>query len=402
MIDSSEHSFIAPTSRGTEGVLAAELRALGAAGVEEVRGAVRFEGPLSTAYRALLWSRVASRVLLVLRRFPAPDERALYDAVRAIRWSEHLGPDLTLAVDCVGQAPWLSNSHFAELRVKDAVVDRVRAETGIRPGVDLRAPDIRLHLHLSEGVGTLSLDLAGEALHRRSISRVTGDAPLKENLAAAILLLAGWPEAASAGAPLLDPMCGAGTLLIEAGWMARDVAPGLGRVRWGFQRWRGHEPARWKVLLAEAEQRRREGAGRPLQLWGYDTANPTIHAATENLAKAGLSSALHLERRPLGEARPPEGPPGVLVTNPPYGHRLGEEGELGPLYTELGDLLRRHFLGWNAWIFTGSRALAGKIGLRPSRRVPLWNGPLECRLLSFPISAEAPRSGGRPSWRDPA
>lgn len=400
MEDRLELEFIAPTSKGTEPVLAEELRALGAARVEEARGAVRFAGELGLGYRAALWSRVASRVLLVLRRFRCEDERALYEAVRAIPWTDHLGPEQTLAVDCVGQAPWLANSHFAELRVKDAVVDRVRAETGRRPGVDVRSPDIGLHLHLAEDRATLSLDLAGEALHRRNISRATGDAPLKENLAAAILLLAGWPEAAREGLPLLDPMCGAGTLLLEAGWMARDVAPGLARTRWGFQAWRGHEPARWRKIVAEAEERRRAGAARPLRLIGFDTANPTLVVAADNAARAGLRDALTLERRPLGEAAPPEGPAGLLVTNPPYGHRLGEEEELGSLYAELGDVLRRRFLGWRAWVFTGSRTLAGRVGLKAARRIPLWNGPLECRLLFFPISGEAPRERAGPGWRD--
>lgn len=392
--------FIAPASRGTEGVLAEELRQLGAADVRELRGAVGFAGALSVGYRALLWSRTASRVLLTLARFQAVGERALYEAVRAIRWTEHLGPDATLAVDCVGRADWLSNSHFAELRVKDAVVDRLRDETGARPGVDVRSPDIRLHLYLGEREAVLSLDLAGEALHRRGISRATGDAPLKENLAAAILLLAGWPEAAARGEPLLDPMCGAGTLLIEAGWMARDVAPGIHRDRWGFLAWRGHEPARWRALVDEARARRAEARERPLRLYGYDTTGPSLAAAADNGARAGLGDALSLERRPLGLAEPPPGPPGMLVTNPPYGVRLGEERELGPLYAELGDVLRHRFLGWSAWVLTGSRALAGRIGLRPARRLPLWNGPIECRLLALPIAAEAPRDVYGPSWRE--
>lgn len=392
-------AFVAPTTRGTEPLLAFELRALGAEDVEETRGAVRFRGPLALGYRACLWSRVASRVLLVLSRFPAEGERALYEGVADVRWTRHFRPDQTLAVDAVGTAPWLQNSHFAELRVKDAVVDRMRAETGHRPGVDTRAPDIRLHLHLHEGLATLSLDLAGDALHRRGISRSTGDAPLKENLAAAILLLAGWPDAARQGAPLLDLMCGSGTLLIEAAWMARDVAPGLRRPRWGFEAWRGHEPALWRAIVAEAEARRAAAAARPLRITGYDTANPSLAAAADNAVRAGVDDAVVVARRPLSEAVPPRGPAGLVVTNPPYGHRLGEEAELGPLYTELGDVLRRRFLGWTAWVFTGSKALAGRVGLRPARRVPLWNGPIECRLLCFPIAAEAPREIGGPAWR---
>lgn len=392
--------FVAPTTMGTEELLAAELTALGGTEVELLKGAVRFRGPLNVGYRAALWSRVASRVLLVLTRFRAERAADLYEGARSLRWIDHMGPDERLAVECVGRAEWLNNSHFAELKVKDAVVDAVRDATGRRPDVDLREPDIRLHVHLRDGVATLSLDLAGEALHRRGVGRETGDAPLKENLAAAILLHAGWPAAAAEAQPLVDLMCGAGTLLLEAAWMARDVAPGLNRARWGFTRWRGHQPKVWAALIAEAEARRTAGSRLPLRLIGFDTANPTVHAATQNAARAGVSDAVQLERRPLSAASPPDGPPGLVVSNPPYGHRLGEEDELGPLYAEIGDVLRRRFLGWTAWIFTGSRALANRVGLRASRRVPLWNGPLECRLLCYRIAAAAPLGPGRPTWRD--
>ena len=396
--------FVAPTTVGTEALLAEELTALGAEGAEALRGAVRFRGPLRVGYRAALWSRIASRVLLVLARFPAPDKRALYDgARREVRWMDHLGPDERLAVDCVGRAEWLSNSHFAELVVKDAVVDAIRDATGRRPSVDPQEPDLRLHLYLYQGQATLSLDLAGEALHRRGLGRQTNDAPLKENLAAALLMHAGWPAAAAEGRPLVDPMCGAGTILLEAAWMARDVAPGLYRSRWGFQRWRGHQASVWASLVREAEERQRASARRPALLVGFDTAVPTVHTATQNAARGGVSDAMRLERRPLGEASPPEGEAGLVLTNPPYGQRLGEEDELGPLYAELGDVLRRRFLGWTAWIFTGSKALANRVGLKPARRIPLWNGPIECRLLCFPIAAAAPQGTAGPAWRrDPS
>ena len=391
--------FVAPTTLGTESLLAAELGALGAADVEILRGAVRFTGPLSAGYRAALWSRVASRVLLVLARFQATDAASLYEGVRALRWTDHLGPERSIAVDCVGKADWLKNSHFAELKVKDAIVDAIRDATGSRPNANPRDPDLRLHVHLRDGLATLSLDLAGEALHRRGIGRETGDAPLKENLAAAILLLAGWPEAAAEGRPLVDLMCGSGTLLLEAAWMARDVAPGLHRDRWGFTGWRGHQEAVWRGLLSEAAERRNAARGAPLRLVGYDTAVPTIHTATQNAGRAGVSDAIRLERRALPAATPPDGPAGLVVSNPPYGHRLGSDEHLEPMYAELGDVLRRRFLGWTAWIFTGSRALANKVGLRSSRRIPLWNGPIECRLLCYRIAEAAPTVGGGPAWR---
>ena len=391
--------FVAPTTLGTESLLAAELAAIGAEDVEILRGAVRFTGSMSTGYRACLWSRVASRVLLVLSRFRATDANSLYDGVRAVRWGEHLGPDRSIAVDCVGKADWLNNSHFAELKAKDAIVDSVRDATGRRPDANPREPDLRLHLHLRDGLATLSLDLAGEALHRRGIGRETGDAPLKENLAAAILLHAGWPEAAAQGQPLVDLMCGAGTILLEAAWMARDVAPGLLRDRWGFTGWRGHDEALWRGLINEARERRSASAKLPIRLVGYDTAVPTIHTATLNAGRAGVSDAITLERRALPAATPPEGPAGMVVSNPPYGHRLGADEQLGPMYAEMGDVLRRRFLGWSAWIFTGSRELANRVGLRSSKRIPLWNGPIECRLLCYRIAEAAPTVSGGPAWR---
>ena len=392
-----QHRFVAPTSRGTEALLAAELQALGAQEVVEARGAVRFRGPLAVAYRALLWSRGASRVLLVLRVFPASDARDLYEGVADVDWLEHLDPAATLAVDCVGEAPWLRNTHYAELTVKDAVVDQLRARTGARPSVDTVRPDIRLHLYLTPGEAVLSLDLAGDPLHRRGLHRGTGEAPLKENLAAALLLTAGWPEAAAAGAPLVDPMCGAGTLLVEAAWMARDTAPGLLRERWGFTAWRPHEPGTWRALLDEAQARRDQATRRPLQICGADDDPRVLEITAENLRRAGIRQGVALERRAVADAAPPGDRPGLLITNPPYGQRLGEEAALREISAALGDALRQRFLGWDAWVFTASKALAGAIGLRPRRRVPLWNGPLECRLLHLPIDA-APAQG-RPGWR---
>lgn len=391
--------LIATCTHGVEEVLVAELRALGAHTETPRRGAVPFSGTLETGYRAALWSRTASRVLLVLGQFQAWDADMFYECVRGIPWEDHLGSTATLAVDAVGQAPWLRNSHFAELRAKDAIVDRLRAATGERPSVQLDRPDIRVHIYLGPQGVIVSLDLAGDPLHRRNLDRTTGDAPLKENLAAAILMLAGWPAAAEEGRPLLDPMCGSGTFLIEAAWMARDTAPGLRRNHWGFLRWRGHDAPLWRRLLDEARAREAAGGARPVRITGFDTSNPMLASVERNAETAGLRGLLELQRAPLGAAAPSGETPGLLITNPPYGHRLGDETELGPLYAELGDVLRRRFLGWTAWVLTGSPGLAKQIGLRPERRIPLWNGPLECRLLCFPISATPVQTSAGPGWR---
>ncbi|MCE5191341.1 MAG: THUMP domain-containing protein, partial [Actinomycetia bacterium] len=249
------HTFIATCATGIEPLLAGELRALGASDVRESRSAVSFSGTLETAYRACLWSRLASRILLTVATFPAMTAEDLYTGVAAVEWERHLSAETTIAVDAVGRTPGITHSGFAALKVKDAVVDQLRERTGERPSVDLEAPDVRLNLRLHKGAGSLSIDLSGEPLHRRGY-RAPGEqaeAPLKENLAAALLVRAGWPAIARAGGSLFDPMCGSGTLVIEGALMAADRAPGLLRQRWGFDGWLGHDADVWHAVLDEAD-----------------------------------------------------------------------------------------------------------------------------------------------------
>ncbi len=448
--------YFATASRGTEEVLAEELRALDVEDVDARPGGVAFGRRLEDAYRACLWSRVASRVLYPLVRFDAGTAGALYQGVHAVDWTAHLGPEKTLAVDVAGSRSPAGPPHFLALKTKDAIVDRVRSAEGARPDVDTARPDVRINVHVAtervagspaagspaavtrparapaagapatgpwaraRGAGTpaagtpaagppagarsrvtVSLDFAGRGLHRRGIDRAGAAAPLKENLAAAVLWIAGWP-ARCASDPLFDPLCGSGTLLVEAAWMALDVAPGLARRRIGAEGWRGHDAALWQRLLAEARERRDAGRERGLRIAGADDAHAAVRAARANLERAGLGERVRIHRGDLREVEAPWDDAGVVVTNPPYGERLGEAGELGPFYELLGDVLKRRFPGWSAWVLSGNPALAKRIGLRPARRHVLHNGPIECRLLEIPISATPVAGDKGPGWRKPS
>ncbi|MBK1633668.1 23S rRNA (guanine(2445)-N(2))/(guanine(2069)-N(7))-methyltransferase [Thiohalocapsa halophila] len=395
--------FFATAARNLETLLAEELRAMGIADAKETRAGVRFGGGLADAYRVLVWSRVASRVLLPLAEFDAPDAEHLYAAVQDIHWPDHLAPGRTLAVHLDAVRSGIDNGHYGALKVKDAIVDQFRALGLPRPDVDTARPDVALRCHIFRDHATLSLDLAGDPLHRRGWRAREGAAPLKESLATAVLLRAGWPEIAAEGGGLLDPLCGAGTLPIEAALMAADIAPGLLRselgVHWGCTGWAGHDAAAWAELLAEARARRAAGltaAGRTalgrrgLGIRGSDQDPQAVRAAQANAARAGLGGHLHFERRALGDCVPAAGePPGLLVTNPPYGERLGADSELPALYAALGAVLRERFDGWRAAVLTGNPDLGKVMGLRAARFHTLYNGPIECRLLHFRVRPEA-------------
>ncbi len=393
--------FFATASRGTERVLAEELGRIGIRAIEERRGGVAFGERLEEAYRACLWSRVASRVLLPLAVFEVDGAEALYDGVHAVDWSEHVGPERTMAVDVAGRDSPAGPPHYVALKTKDAVVDRVRAAEGARPDVDTARPDLRINVHIAGARVTVSLDLAGGSLHRRGIDRAGTAAPLKETLAAALLAIAQWP-ARSAQEPLFDPLCGSGTILVEAAWMALDVAPGLERERIGAEGWRGHDAALWDRLRGEARDRREAGRERRVRVAGSDASRSAIKTARDNLGRAGLLSHVRVDLEDLRRVEPPWSDPGLLVTNPPYGARLGEAGELGPLYELLGDVLKRRFPGWTAWVLSGNPALAKRVGLKPASRHILHNGPIECRLLEIPIVGSPVASGRGPAWRRPS
>ncbi|PWU27635.1 bifunctional 23S rRNA (guanine(2069)-N(7))-methyltransferase RlmK/23S rRNA (guanine(2445)-N(2))-methyltransferase RlmL [Pseudomonas sp. RW407] len=385
----SEHYELFLTCpKGLDGLLLDEAQALGLIDARAQVSAVRGRGDLETAYRLCLWSRLANRVLLVLARFPVANAEELYLGVNAVNWSDHLDPGGSLAVEFSGKGSGIDNTHFGALKVKDAIVDNLRAEFGRRPTVDKVNPDIRVHLHLDRGQAVLSLDLSGHSLHQRGYRLQQGAAPLKENLAAAILIRAGWPQLAAEGGALSDPMCGVGTFLIEAGLMAADIAPNLRREHWGFDKWLGHVPALWRKLLAEAEQRAAAGLARtPLWIRGYEADPRLIQPARNNIERAGLGEWVKVYQGELAtfEPRPDKGQRGLLVCNPPYGERLGDEASLLYLYQHLGERLRQACLGWNAAVFTGAPELGKRMGIRSHKQYAFWNGALPCKLLMFEV-----------------
>ena len=384
------HQFFATCPKNTADLLAAELAALGAIDCKERVGGVAFHGALEVAYRACLWSRIANRVLLVLARFPAPDADSLYAGVGTLDWAAHVSPTGTLAIDAVTGRSQLTHSHFIAQRAKDAVVDQLRDALGNRPSVDTDRPDIRLNLYLDQDQAQLALDLAGESLHRRGYRTRQGAAPIKENLAAAILYRAGWPKIARGGGSLVDPMCGSGTFLIEAAMIAGDIAPGLLRNTLGSARWRGHDAGLWQQLLAEAEARRAAGRSAIPPIVGYDSDPSVIHTAWENIDRVELRGHVHVERHAIEGASPPHdaNQPGLVVCNPPYGERLGAVEELVDLYRTLGARLREFFVGWEAIVLTANPDLGNALGIKAHRSHTLFNGALECRLLRFRLTPE--------------
>lgn len=392
-------SLFATCPRGVEPLLATELSGFGAVDARERRGGAAFSGDLAVAYRACLWSRLANRVLLPLTTFTLEGDNALYAGGRQVDWTAVFGGASTFAIEVAGRSPLVSHTHFAGLKIKDAVADSFREKFGERPNVDLEQPDIRIHLHLDRGNATLSLDLAGDSLHRRGYRSGAGEAPLKENLAAAILVRSGWPAIAARGGALLDPMCGSGTLVLEAGLMAADVAPGLARSRWGFEAWLQHQPAIWSDIRKEAVARREAGLAWKLPpLIGSDIDGGVLRQARNNAERAGLARHIRWTEADVSEARPVGDEPGLVVTNPPYGERLGSEGEIIKLYSLLGAGLKLNFPGWHASVFTGRPDLGPRLGLRANSLHSLYNGAIECKLLQFDI---APRAAP-PAAADPA
>jgi len=377
-------AWIATCPKGMETLLVDELTALGGQAVKASLAAVYFEGPLEIAYKACLWSRIANRILLPLHRFKLHSADDLYQHCNELAWEQHLTADHSVAVDFIGTSRHIDNSLYGAQRVKDALVDRIRTLMGSRPSVDTRDPDIRIQARLHRGQVTVSLDISGESLHRRGYRTGQGSAPLKENLASALLLRAAWPQWAARDGALLDPMCGSGTLLIEAAMMAADIAPGLSRQRHGFSAWLHHDQPTWQSLVAQAEARRDAGLeALNLDIRGYD-ANPRIlEVARKNIENAGLDEHIRVAHKPLDQFGKPTADAGLLITNPPYGARLGELEGLIPLYQKLGAVLQKNFNGWRAAVFTGNLDLAKQIDLSPSKQYSLFNGSIDCKLLVF-------------------
>jgi 23S rRNA (guanine2445-N2)-methyltransferase / 23S rRNA (guanine2069-N7)-methyltransferase len=391
-------AFFVTAAAGTSDLVAAELSALGIQ-AREVQGGVACEGELAAAYRACLESRLALRVLWELARFPAADSNALYAGVGQIDWSGHLDAGHTLAVDFSGSLPGITHTQFGAQRVKDAIVDQFRERTGVRPAVDRVSPSVRINAHAARSAVTISIDLSGESLHRRGYRGGQGAAPLKENLAAAVLIRAGWPAIAAAGGSFVDPMCGSGTLPIEAALIAADIAPGLLRPAFGFERWKRHDPDAWAALRNAADARRQPGLLTPGRIRGFDRDPVAIRDAEANAARAGLGKRLFFQRCELAALPAAPAPTGLLAVNPPYGERIGETEELRALYALLGERLRTGYRGWEAAVFTGNPALGRELGIRARRTHRMMNGPIECRLLRLaiePSAFESAREPGRP------
>jgi 23S rRNA (guanine2445-N2)-methyltransferase / 23S rRNA (guanine2069-N7)-methyltransferase len=385
-------SFFVTAPRGLVDVLADELRTLGARVVRTEPGGCRVRGPLEFGYRICLWSRVANRVLLHLADLPVRDADALYEGVRAMTWEDHLDPDGTLAVDYVSVRAAVDHSRFGMQRVKDAIVDRFRDRTGRRPSVDTALPDVRINV-FARGAGcSVALDLSGDSLHRRGYRREHGAAPLKENLAAGLLAWGEWPRIAAEGGAFVDPMTGAGTLAIEAAWIADDVAPGLRRDHWGFSAWRGHDADAWAELRREAHQRAQARAAGPrADVLAYDGDAEAVALARANVQRAGLGERIVLEVRPLRSWAPGLAPAhGLLALNPPYGERLGDKADLRGLYGRLGRTLARCFPRWRAVVLAPDDALRHAVGLVPEATLAVDNGPLPCTLLSYALPEAAP------------
>ncbi|MEA5112673.1 MAG: THUMP domain-containing protein [Geobacteraceae bacterium] len=370
--------FFATAAKGLEELVAGELAGLGIEEPVVERGGVRFAGDLSACYRANLWLRTAQRILLPLGEFPCDTQQLLYDGVRALPWADYLNPDMTLAVNCNLRDSALKHSGFVALKTKDAIVDSIRDRCGRRPSVDTRDPDLLVNVHLARNRCTISLDTSGASLDKRGYRLDRKEAPLRETLAAAIVELSGWDGTV----PLIDPMCGSGTIPIEAALKASCRPPGLTRPGFGFRRWPGFDPVAWQGLLQEAGTLSRDSLTAPII--GSDASASAIRIACRNAARAGVDRLIGFRVEEMSRCAP-SGGKGVLVFNPPYGVRLGEEESLKTLYREIGDVMKRRFSGYTAYLLTGNPELAKHVGLKASRRIVLFNGPIECRLLRYEL-----------------
>ncbi len=385
-------SFFASCPFGLEALLADELKAVGAVSIRPVKSGVFFTGSASTGMAACLHSRLASRILMSAGSSEYWDSRDIYETARKLPWERWFGPDETIRVDATSNGSPLESIDFAVLRIKDAVCDRFTALAGRRPSVDRHAPDVRIVAHIDYDHVYFYLDLAGESLFKRGWRLTHGEAPLKENLAAGLLMLAGWkPET-----PLLDPFCGSGTIAIEAAHMAMNAAPGLSR-RFAFEKLEGFDRDEWREMLEDARAAVNRSAD--FHVCAGDISSIVVEKARENAARAGLTSALMDGRLRFsqGDARevlPPEGVlRGTLIANPPYGEQSNpKSASVFSMMKDFGDNLKKRFAGWDAWLLTSDRTLPVRMRLRPSRKIVLFNGALECRFFRFAMVSGSNRT----------
>ncbi|MFN0039563.1 MAG: class I SAM-dependent RNA methyltransferase [Burkholderiales bacterium] len=383
MTDNNFHRFFAPCPRGLENILRVELEGLGGTELSVGEGGVGFRGPFSVVYSANLHSRIASRVMWQVGAGRYRNEEDIFRGALALDWPRMFAPDRSIRVKVSAISSPLRSLDFVTLRIKDAVCDKFRERTGARPDVDTAQPDVRIHAFLEADRFTLYLDTSGEPLFKRGVRTFSGEAPLRENLAAGILRLAGWsPEIV-----LLDPMCGSGTFLIEAVQMALAIPSGHRR-KFGFEKLLGFDAATWARIQSAAESSIKSTISLPIH--GSDLKGDALKLARQNLEAAGLSGTVQLKQANVLEISAPA-EQGLLISNPPYGVRVGEKESLAAFYPQLGDALKKKFPGWRACLFTGDLRLPKLIGLSPSKRTPLYNGALECRLYEFKLVAGAMR-----------
>ena len=372
----STRRYFATTSKGLETVLSEEVRALGGETIAVTTGGVSFSGDTGLGYRANLWLRTAHRVLLFLSEFPAATPEELYRGVKAVPWPEIFPVGKTIAVDATVRDGRITHSRYAAQKAKDAVADRFREKLGGRPDVDVHAPDVRINVRIVRDACTLSLDLSGESLNRRGYRDDPEEASLRETLAAGMVLLTGW----DGRSPLVDPTCGAGTIPIEAALIATNTAPGLIGRTYGFQHLSGYDRALWEALQEEARGKvRRSGIAR---VEGSDLSATAIRHARRNARRAQFADQVAFVTRNIRDFSP-EGPPGIILCNPPYGFRMRTGAEAESFYRALGEAFKKRCKGWTAYVLSGNPDMTRHIGLKASRRFPLMNGPIDCRLLKY-------------------
>lgn len=385
-------------SKGIEDILQTELKQLAITGSKVRTGGVSFEGDVGQAMQACMWSRVASRILLQLKAFEVGSEDDLYREIASINWQQHFDESNTLAIDCFSSHPAISNSHYATLRIKDAIVDRFMEKTGARPSIDKSSPDVRINVYLSESECFAYLDLSGDSLHRRGYRQSTGRAPMRETLAAAILYRAKWSEYYDKQLPLYDPMCGSATLLIEGALMAADIAPGLMRHQFGFHHWKHFDEQQWRAIVEEAEQKKEAGLLRIPIIRGSDIDEKMVGFARQNIKAAGLLGHIKVSLQDATkqlsacksteqDASTANAHRGLIVCNPPYGKRIGQSQMLRTLYHRFGQQLKKQCNGWSIALITSEQMLAKSLGLRAFRKNTLYNGALKSTLYQYQINA---------------
>lgn len=370
--------YFATVAKGLEFVAAQELERLGARDVRPDFAGVHFTGSRQLLYRVNLWGRTLFRVLVPIAEFPCANGEQLYQEIQNINWNDYLSPLNTFAVNCTGKNDVLNHTHFTALQVKNAIIDQQRSEFGERSDIDIDNPDLWINLHIHDNQGVLSLDSSGTSLHRRGYRPAVGLAPLKESLASALLDMAEWhPDL-----PFLDPLCGSGTLPIEASLKALNTAPGLFRETFGFMKWKDFDSKLWESLKQDALDGQLTALAAPIM--GSDRDGDMIDQAADNARRCGVAEHIRLQQIELSQIEPPANH-GIIICNPPYGERLGHTENLAPLYKQLGDVFKQRFKGWTAYVLTGNKALGKQVGLRTSRRIAVYNGALPCTLLKYDL-----------------